>query len=112
MFQADFEDVTGALLPDRPRAEAAFAKAIVERDAKGWHYSLTWMETGDALVEMAGAERALRGRPDRSQQSAQVQAARARSAHAIRSSVATTAAVSAAAAPPSLLAHDRVRRSR
>lgn len=39
-------------------------------------------------------------------------AARARSAHAIRSSVATTAAVSAAAAPPSLLAHDRVRRSR
>ncbi|SOE32574.1 hypothetical protein SAMN05442782_9538 [Streptomyces sp. OK228] len=109
--QADFEDVTGALLPDHPRAEAAFAKAVVERNAEGWHYSLTWMESGGALVEMARAERGLRGRLDGSQQSAQVQAARARSPHAIRQSVVTTA-VSAAATAPGLLSHDRVRRSR
>ncbi|MGW2702382.1 hypothetical protein [Streptomyces sp. NPDC001340] len=109
--QADFEDVTGALLPDHPRPEVAFANAVVERNAEGWHDSLTWMENGGALVEMARAERALRGRPHRSHQSAQVQAARARSPHAIRWSIATTA-VSAPAAPPGLLTHDRVRRSR
>ncbi|MFJ8532840.1 hypothetical protein [Streptomyces sp. NPDC093591] len=109
--QADFEAVTGALLPDHPRAEAVFTNAVVERNAEGWHYSLTWMENGGALVEMARAERALHGRPHRSQQSTQVQAARARSPHAIRRSVATTA-VSAPAAPPGLLTQDRVRRSR
>lgn len=108
--RADFEDVTGALLPDHPRAGAAFAKAVVERNAEGWHYSLTWMESGDALVEMARAERALRGQPDRSQQSAQVQAARSRSPHAVRQSVATRAV--SAATPPGLLPHDHVRRSR
>ncbi|WP_405931501.1 hypothetical protein [Streptomyces sp. NBC_00827] len=109
--QADFEFVTGALLPDHPRAEAAFAKAVVERNAEGWHYSLTWMEDGGALIEMARAERGLRGHPHRPRQSAQVQAARARSPHATRQSV-TTTAVSATAATPGLLAHDRVRRSR
>ncbi|MFE6364132.1 hypothetical protein ACFVP3_29580 [Streptomyces sp. NPDC057806] len=109
--QADFEAVTGALLPDHPRAEAAFANAVVERNAEGWHYSLTWVESAGALVEMARAERALHGRPHRSQQSTQVQAARARSPHAIRRSIATPA-VSAAAAPPGLLPHGRVRRSR
>ncbi|MCI3270608.1 hypothetical protein [Streptomyces cylindrosporus] len=106
--QADFEFVTGALLPDHPRAGAAFARAVVERNAEGWHYSLTWMENGGVLVEMARAER---GRPVSSQQSAQVQAARARSPHAVGQSPAMTA-VSAATAPPGLLAQDRVRRSR
>ncbi|MFC8350397.1 hypothetical protein [Streptomyces sp. NPDC057280] len=106
--QADFEFVTGALLPDHPRAGAAFAKAVVERNAEGWHYSLTWMESGGVLVEMAQAER---GRPVRSQQSARVQAARARSPHTVGQGVATTA-VSVTEAPPGLLAHDRVRRSR
>ncbi|WP_053084668.1 hypothetical protein [Streptomyces viridochromogenes] len=109
--QAGFEAVAGALLPDHLRAEAAFTEAVVERNAEGWHYSLTWMENGDALVEIARAERDLRGHPDRSQRSARAQAARARSPHALRQPVATTAA-SAAAAPPGLLAHDRVRRSR
>lgn len=33
--QADFEAATGALMPDRPRAEAAFAKAVDERDSEG-----------------------------------------------------------------------------
>ncbi|MFI2369855.1 hypothetical protein [Streptomyces sp. NPDC018833] len=108
--QADFEAVTGVLLPGHSRAEAAFAKAVVERNAEGWHYSLTWMENGGALVEMARAEQALRGHPHRPQQSAQVQAAHARSPHATRQGVAT-AAVSAAA-PPGLVPHDRVRRSR
>lgn len=106
--QADFEFVTGALLPDHPRAGAAFAKAVVERNAEGWHYSLTWMESGGVLVEMARAER---GRLVRSPQSAQVQAARARSPHAVGQSTAITA-VSASAAPPGLLAHDRMRPSR
>ncbi|WP_107086975.1 hypothetical protein [Streptomyces viridochromogenes] len=106
--QADFEFVTGALLPDHPRAGAAFAKAVVERNAEGWHYSLTWMESGGVLVEMAQAER---GRPVRSPQSAQVQSARARSPHTAHQNLATTA-VSVTAAPPGLLAHDRVRRSR
>ncbi|WP_159401321.1 hypothetical protein [Streptomyces maremycinicus] len=109
--QADFEAVTGALLPDRPRAEAALAKAVVERNAEGWHYSLTWMENSGALVEMARAERGLRGHPHRPQQSAQVQAARARSPHATRQSVAT-AAVSTAEASHGLVPRDRVRRSR
>ncbi|MFJ1602545.1 hypothetical protein ACIOHS_04110 [Streptomyces sp. NPDC088253] len=83
----------------------------MERNAEGWHYSLTWMENGGALVEMARAERALRGHPHRSQQSAQVQAARARSPHATRQSGATTA-MCHAAAPPGLLPLDRARRSR
>ncbi|MGW7540004.1 hypothetical protein ACWGKQ_02625 [Streptomyces sp. NPDC054770] len=33
--QADFEFVTGVLVPGHPRAEAAFAKAVAERDAEG-----------------------------------------------------------------------------
>ncbi|MFJ8795108.1 hypothetical protein [Streptomyces sp. NPDC102462] len=106
--QADFEFVTGALLPGHPRAGAALAKSVVERNAEGWHYSLTWMESSGVLVEMAQAER---GRPVRSPQSAQVQAARARSPHTVGQSV-TTTAVSATTVPPGLLAHDRVRRSR
>ncbi|MGW1611676.1 hypothetical protein ACWCQZ_20035 [Streptomyces sp. NPDC002285] len=106
--QADFEFVTGALLPDHPRAGAAFAKAVAERNAEGWHYSLTWMESGGVLVEMARAEC---GRPVSSQQSAQVQAARTRSPHTVGQGIATTA-VSVTAVPPGLLAHDRVRRSR
>ncbi|MFJ8107995.1 hypothetical protein [Streptomyces sp. NPDC096132] len=106
--QADFEFVTGALLPDHPRAGAAFAKAVVERNAEGWHYSLTWRESGGVLVEMARAER---GRLVRSPQYAQVQAARARSPHAVGQSTAMRA-VSNATAPPGLLAHDRVHRSR
>lgn len=109
--QADFQAVTGALLPDHPRAEAAFANAVVERNAEGWHYSLTWMENGGALVEMARAERALHGHTHRSQQSTQVQAARARSPHAFRQSVATPA-VAAAAAHTAFLPHGRARRAR
>lgn len=109
--QADFEAVTGVLLPDHPHAEAAFANAVVERNAEGWHYSLTWMESGGALVETARAERALHGHPHRSQQSTQVQAARARSPHAIRQSVATPA-VAAAAAHTAFLPNGRVRRAR
>ncbi|MEU9155437.1 hypothetical protein AB0D59_34000 [Streptomyces sp. NPDC048417] len=109
--QADYEFVTGALVPGHPRAEAAFAKAVAERDAEGWHYALTWMESGGVLVEMARAERALRGRPEQSQQPAQVQAARARSPHTVRHRAAP-ATGSAAAAQSGLLAHDRVRRSR
>ncbi|GHC74398.1 hypothetical protein RFN57_25785 [Streptomyces violaceochromogenes] len=101
--QADFEFVTGALLPDHPRAGAAFARALVERNTEGWHYSLTWMESGGVLVDMARAER---GRPVKSQQSAQVQAARARSSHTVGQGV-TTTAVSATAAPPGVLAPDR-----
>ncbi|MFE0256907.1 hypothetical protein [Streptomyces sp. NPDC059010] len=109
--QADFKFVTGALLPDHPHAEAALAKAVVERNAEGWHYALTWMESGGVLVEMARAEQALRRRTDRPQQSAQAQAARARSPYAASLRAAPTT-VSTTAAPPGLLAPDRGRRSR
>lgn len=109
--QADFEAVTGALVPDHPRAEAAFARGVTERNAEGWHYALTWMENGEALVEIARAEQALHGRPDRSERSAQAQAAHARSPHAIRQSAPVTG-VSAAAPPFDALGHDRPPRSR
>ncbi|WP_405539662.1 hypothetical protein OG787_46910 [Streptomyces sp. NBC_00075] len=108
---ADFDFLAGALVPDRPRAAAAFAKAVAERDADGWHYSLTWTENGGALVEMARAERAVRGWRDRPQHSAQAEAARARSPHAIRQN-APVATLSAAAPPLGVLRHDRPTRSR
>ncbi|MEU9342020.1 hypothetical protein AB0D74_12480 [Streptomyces sp. NPDC048278] len=109
--QADFEAVTGALLPDHPRAEAAFARAVAERNAEAWHYALTWTENGEALVEIARAEQALRGRQDGAERSAQSQAAHARSPHAIRQSAHVTT-VSTAAPPLNAPRHERPTRSR
>lgn len=106
--QAEFEAVADALVPEHPRAEAALAKAVTERDAEGWYYAVTWMENGGVLVEMARAER---GQQDRPARSTRAEAARARSPHVVPRS-APRAVVSAAAPPPGVSGHGRRSRSR
>ncbi|MGG7569182.1 hypothetical protein [Streptomyces sirii] len=108
--QADFKAVTDALLPDHPSSKAAFAEAVVERNAKGWDCALTWTDNASALVEMARAEQALDRGPERLKQSAQAEAARARSPLAKRKSAAQTQ--ESVARPVDRQGHDRRLRSR
>ncbi|AJT68671.1 hypothetical protein T261_7069 [Streptomyces lydicus] len=88
--QAEFKAVTDALLPDHSRSKAAFAEAVVERNAEGWDCALTWMENASALVDMAEAEQALPSSPAGFKRSAQAESARARSPLAARESAAAT----------------------
>lgn len=37
----------------RPRDEAAYADAVAERDAEGWHAASTWINHGDLLTYLA-----------------------------------------------------------
>ncbi|MGA5631437.1 hypothetical protein [Streptomyces lydicamycinicus] len=88
--QADFQVVADALVPGHPRAKEVFDRAVAERNAEGWHYSLTWMENAGALVEMARAEQALRRGSEGLKRPAQAKAARARSPLAARKSAPPT----------------------
>ncbi|WP_246150554.1 hypothetical protein [Streptomyces qinzhouensis] len=50
-----------ALVPGHPRTGEVRARALIERNAEGWHYALTWNENAGALVEIARAAEPLAG---------------------------------------------------
>lgn len=53
--RADGERDLAALLDadGQPRDEAAYADAVAERDAEGWHAASTWINHGDLLTYLA-----------------------------------------------------------
>ncbi|EDY48253.1 hypothetical protein [Streptomyces clavuligerus] len=71
--------VENALVPGHPRTDEVRAEALVERNAEGWHYSLTWTENADALVEIARAAEPLAGPILQESRTLRAQAALARS---------------------------------
>ncbi|MEU3597197.1 hypothetical protein ABZ714_00450 [Streptomyces sp. NPDC006798] len=74
--------VENALVPGHPRTGEVRAEALVERNAEGWHYSLTWAENAGALVEIARAAEPLAGPTPPASQTLRAEAALARSPQA------------------------------